>query len=81
MTPGRGYSAATLPAQFQDLLLPGSQQFKEDLYFGKLSWQPGDNHLVELTAINKWKGKLPRYNGTMPLNAAPDSSVAPAQSK
>lgn len=37
--------------------------------------------LVELTAINKWKGKLPRYNGTMPLNAAPDSSVAPAQSK
>lgn len=37
--------------------------------------------LVELTAINKWKGKLPRFNGTMPLNAAPDSSVAPAPSK
>lgn len=50
MTPGRNYSPAMIPAQFQDLLLPGSQAFKEDLYFGKLSWQAGDNHLVELTA-------------------------------
>ncbi len=32
--------------------------------------------LVELTAITRWKGKVPRYNGTMPMNAAPD--VAPA---
>ena len=50
MTPGRGYTPARLPAQFHDLLLPGSQLFNEDLYFGKLSWQPGDAHLVELTA-------------------------------
>ena len=50
MTPGRGYTPARLPAQFHDLLLPGSQLFNEDLYFGKLSWQLGDAHLVELTA-------------------------------
>jgi regulator of protease activity HflC (stomatin/prohibitin superfamily) len=32
--------------------------------------------LVELTAITRWKGKVPRFNGTMPMNAAPD--VVPA---
>lgn len=37
--------------------------------------------LVELTAINRWKGKVPRYNGTMPMNAAPDVAPAVAPAK
>lgn len=37
--------------------------------------------LVELTAITRWKGKVPRYNGTMPMNAAPDVAPAAAPTK
>ncbi len=49
ITPGRGVPAAALPAEFQGLVGTGSEQFKEDLYFGKVDWLFGDDHYFELT--------------------------------
>lgn len=36
--------------EIQGLLGTTNRPFNSDLYFGKLSWLPGDEHLVELTA-------------------------------
>lgn len=50
ITPGRQFAIDDLPAQFQAAARePVAVPFKEDLYFGKLSWTPGESHLVELT--------------------------------
>lgn len=46
---GENVRAADLPADLAALVRPLSEPFKEDLYFGKLTWTPGDVHLFELT--------------------------------
>lgn len=40
----------TLTPELQQYLGTSNRPFDSDLFFGKLSWQPGDGHLVELTA-------------------------------
>ncbi|MBN7137591.1 hypothetical protein A7A76_23095 [Lysobacter enzymogenes] len=71
--PGRNYRIDQLPAQFQEMTRQSpSAPFKEDLYFGKIDWTPGDNHLIEFTAkyrkedelTNIGGAKLPQY-GTL----------------
>lgn len=59
VTPGRNFGFEDLPAQFQDaarelIVAP----FQEDLYFGKLSWTPGDDHLLELTLKRRDEDEL-----------------------
>ena len=50
ITPGRNFAIEDLPGEFQDAARqPVAVPFKEDLYFGKLSWTPGEGHLVEFT--------------------------------
>ena len=34
--------------------------FEEDLYFGKLSWQPADDHLVDLSVT--WRDEFDTRN-------------------
>ncbi|MEO8670103.1 MAG: TonB-dependent receptor [Tahibacter sp.] len=49
ITPGENVPIAALPPELQALTGPTSIPFNEDLYFGKLTWTPGEDHLVELT--------------------------------
>ncbi len=51
ITPGRNRSIDSLPSPYrEEALATTGSPFKEDLFFGKLSWTPGDAHLVEFTA-------------------------------
>src|SRR5690606_9916449 len=50
VTPGRQFAVGDLPPAFRDAASqPLVAPFQEDLYFGKLSWTPGDAHLVEFS--------------------------------
>jgi len=40
---------ATLPAAITSQYVSATRPFNQDLYFGKLSWQASDAHLIELT--------------------------------
>lgn len=46
-------SAAELPTSLQSMLGATGNPFDEDLYFGKLTWTPGDAHLIELTGKHR----------------------------
>ncbi|MGD5980655.1 hypothetical protein QUU99_22600, partial [Xanthomonas citri pv. citri] len=62
--PGRNYRIDQLPAQFQEMTRQSpSAPFKEDLYFGKIDWTPGDNHLIEFTAKYRTEDELTNIGG------------------
>ncbi len=42
-------AGTSVPADLSSLLGPSSTPFNEDLYFGKLTWQPSDTDLLELS--------------------------------
>ena len=44
------FDPGSLPAELSSLYGPASAPFDQELYFGKLSFTPGDSHLLELTA-------------------------------
>jgi hypothetical protein len=50
VTPGNTVGAAYLPADVAAQLGPASLPFKEDLYFGKLDWQPTDRDRFVMSA-------------------------------
>lgn len=65
ITPGRGFTIDQLPLQLRDQArTTTSAPFKEDLYFGKLNWAPGDAHLVELTMRHRKEDELTNIGGT-----------------
>lgn len=43
------FDPSVLPADLQALYGPANAPFKQNLYFGKLSWQANDSNLVELS--------------------------------
>ncbi|BCT94038.1 membrane protein [Lysobacter helvus] len=49
ITPGQMYGGFALPANLQQFTGPLSSPFDEDLWFGKLTWQPDGDNLVELS--------------------------------
>lgn len=49
VTLGENVPLSALPSYLQAQAVPTSSPFKSDLYFGKLTWTPGDAHLFELT--------------------------------
>lgn len=65
VTPGQGFASTPelLPPGLQPLVGAFSAPFKQDMYFGKLSWQPGDAHLVELTAKVRDETELGNFDG------------------
>lgn len=69
VTPGQGYAsrADELPAAVQPLLGTFSAPFKQDMYFGKLTWTPGDAHLVEFTAKIREEEEFSNFDGTRTL--------------
>ncbi len=59
ITPGRRFQPDELPPRFRDAIDTSvSVPFKEDLYFGKLSWTPGESHLLELTLKRREEDEL-----------------------
>ncbi|WP_149193259.1 TonB-dependent receptor domain-containing protein [Luteimonas suaedae] len=59
LVPGRDILVEELPDQLQELARnTTSSPFNEDLWFGKLSWTPGDAHLFEFTAKRREEGQL-----------------------
>jgi hypothetical protein len=63
--PGQNFTVAQLPTDLQALASStSSAPFKEDLYFAKLDWEPGDNHLFELSAKYRKEDELTGIGGT-----------------
>ena len=62
---GRGYSIAELPGQFQSEYGSGTvtAPFKEDLYFGKVSWSIGQDHYFELTGKYREESETIQVDG------------------
>lgn len=63
---------ATLPDVIRNELGPATRPFKQDLYFGKLSWQATDNHLVEFSARHRSELNLSGIGGTGARSYATD---------
>lgn len=51
-------SAVPIPQELVALTGSSSTPFDEDLYFGKLTWQPGDDHLVELSVKRRVEAEI-----------------------
>src|SRR5690606_8129571 len=66
VTPGQGFESRVgeLPAALQPLVGTFSSPFKQDMFFGKLTWTPGDAHLVELTTKIREEDELGNFDGT-----------------
>lgn len=52
-----------IPAEAIALIGPTSTPFDEDLWFGKLTWQPGDAHLIELSAKRREETEIKDIGG------------------
>jgi len=58
VSPGGNFPAALLPPELFAQTGPTNSPFTEDLWFGKLTWQPGDAHLVELSMKHRNEEEL-----------------------
>ena len=78
---GQNFTIAQLPANLQALAnATTGAPFKEDLYFGKIDWEPSDNQLIELTAKYRKEDELTNVGGQNTaaygtLNAGKDTHV------
>ncbi|MCP8889869.1 TonB-dependent receptor [Sphingomonas faeni] len=70
--PENGYPVSSIPAQYQDNFGTFAQNFKEDLYFGKIDIVPTDNDLIELSG--KYRNESGLQNATG-INAASTSTL------
>ena len=64
VAPGSNFPLALLPPELAALTGPTSSPFDEDLWFGKLTWQPGDAHLVELSTKYRDEQEITGIGGT-----------------
>ena len=64
-TPRAPFTIGTLPAQFQDQArATTSSPFEEDLYFAKVDWAIGEDHLFELSARRRSEDELTGLGGS-----------------
>jgi len=70
--PENGYPISSIPQQYQGNFGTFAQQFKEDLYFGKIDIVPTDNDLIELSG--KYRNESGLQNATG-INAASTSTL------
>lgn len=66
VTPGANVPASALPAELAAATGPTSSPFSEDLWFGKLTWQPDDTSLVELSAKQRSESEITGIGGQNP---------------
>lgn len=74
VVPGAGFTASTLPAQFQSLVGPVSVPFNEDLYFGKVDWSIGDSHYFEFSARRRSESEITSVGGNEAYDHGADKS-------
>ena len=70
--PENGYPVSSIPAQYQDDFGTFAQDFKEDLYFGKIDILPTDNDLIEISG--KYRNESGLQNSTG-INAASTATL------
>lgn len=72
---GRGFSPSDLPPALREAYGTGSlsSPFKEDLYFGKVDWLVGEDHLFELTFKRREESDVAGVGGQTPLIAGVDN--------
>ncbi|PZQ28747.1 MAG: hypothetical protein DI562_10255 [Stenotrophomonas acidaminiphila] len=75
VVPGEGFLIDQLPAELQQLFGNTNVPFKEDLYFGKLSWTPGESHLVELTFKKREETGISGVGGQSAFTYGTDTHV------
>jgi len=64
VTLGTGnYDPDAVPAEFLTMLGPTSSPFRQDMYFGKLSWSPDDRNLVEFSLQKRDEDETIRSDG------------------
>jgi outer membrane receptor protein involved in Fe transport len=66
--PGVPFLPSDVSAQFG----PGNLSFKEDLYFAKIDWEPGDNDRIELSTRIRKEGTRAGFVGTNAESAGID---------
>lgn len=66
VSPGANVSASQLPAELASAVGPTSSPFSEDLWFGKLTWQPNDTSLIELSAKQRSEAEITGIGGQNP---------------
>ena len=55
---GEGVPPSAVPPDIQALLGPATTPFEEDLYFAKIDWLAGDDHLLELTGKHRKESEI-----------------------
>ena len=68
VAPGANVPASALPEELFAVTGPTNAPFDEDLWFGKLTWQPDDVNLVELSAKKRNEQELTGIGGTNPTS-------------
>jgi outer membrane receptor protein involved in Fe transport len=63
VNPGENVPVSALPANLAAQVGPTSSPFDMDLFFGKLSWAPGDDHLVEFSVKYRQESELTGIGG------------------
>ena len=53
----------TLPTELASLLGPASSPFTEDLWFGKVTWQPNSDNIVELSLKRRTEAEITGIGG------------------
>jgi outer membrane receptor protein involved in Fe transport len=63
VSPGQIAGGLALPPQLVALTGPTASPFTEDLWFGKLTWQPGADHLVEFSIKQREETEITGVDG------------------
>lgn len=66
----RNIDQADIPAEYQDVFGTFSRQFNEDLYFGKVDFEPTDRDLFELSVKVRRETGVDLNNGSNALSTA-----------
>src|SRR5690606_28240190 len=73
---GRGFQPFELPPALREAYGTGSlsSPFKEDLYFGKIDWLFGEDHLFELSVKRREESDIGAVGGQTPLVSGVDNT-------
>ncbi|MEO5565433.1 MAG: TonB-dependent receptor [Luteimonas sp.] len=68
VSPGGNFPLSMLPTELRAAIGPTSSPFHEDLWFGKLTWQPDDTNLVELSVKQRNEDEITNIGGQNPTS-------------
>ncbi len=68
VSPGGNVPVTALPSELATQTGPTSSPFSEDLWFGKLTWQPDDTNLIELSGKYRAEDEITGIGGQNPIS-------------